>query len=439
MSYIHSYIHTVSILICFLCSSIFTSAHAQSKSDTVSIFFRPNSTAIERGYKSNGHSLDDFASEVIGLYNTPGHRVYKVSIISGASPDGPTDRNEKLSRQRAESIRSYLINNIPQLPPNMFVIKSAGEDWESLLRYVRESYDIPLKDQVIDIILNTPIWVKKDGVIVDGRKRQLQNLGGGVPWNWMLINIFPKLRQSTAQIDYNVEELPGYKPQEKKEEEDVPRLNHEIKTYINIGHIYVNPAPSQGRDTVYIKESPQPREKTPFGMVIKTNLLYDAVIIPNIGIEIGIANGVVLSGNYENIWLRDKDLTRWYRIEGFDAGIKWYINKEKRPFRGNHIEIYGQMLTWDITYKGIGYMTDRWAYGGGVAYGYALPIGKRLSLDFEIGIGYLRGEMNKYIPQDGHRVWQSLEQFEWFGPTKGSISLQFLIGRENKHDRRAKK
>ena len=69
--------------------------------------------------------------------------------------------------------------------------------------------------------------------------------------------------------------------------------------------------------------------------------------------------------------------------------------------------------------------------GGGVAYGYSLPVGHRFNVDFTLGIGYLGGSYKEYIPLDGHYVWQTTKNRRWFGPTKAGISLVWLIGRGN--------
>ena len=80
---------------------------------------------------------------------------------------------------------------------------------------------------------------------------------------------------------------------------------------------------------------------------------------------------------------------------------------------------------------GKGYLGDKWSYGGGVAYGYSLPVGHRFNVDFTLGIGYLGGSYKEYIPLDGHYVWQTTKNRRWFGPTKAGISLVWLIGRGN--------
>lgn len=74
--------------------------------------------------------------------------------------------------------------------------------------------------------------------------------------------------------------------------------------------------------------------------------------------------------------------------------------------------------------------------GGGVAYGYSLPVGHRFNVDFTLGIGYLGGSYKEYIPLDGHYVWQTTKNRRWFGPTKAGISLVWLIGRGNYNEKK---
>lgn len=109
---------------------------------------------------------------------------------------------------------------------------------------------------------------------------------------------------------------------------------------------------------------------------------------------------------------------------------------ERKPLTGHHLGIYAQMLTYDIEFGGKGYMGPRWSYGGGLEYGFSLPVAKRLNIDFSIGVGYLDGYYYKYLPIDGHYVWQSTKKRHWIGPTKAEISLIWLIGRGNCNNRK---
>ena len=68
----------------------------------------------------------------------------------------------------------------------------------------------------------------------------------------------------------------------------------------------------------------------------------------------------------------------------------------------------------------------RWSWGAGISYGYSHPVGRRLNLDFTIGVGYFGGKYKKYRHIDDCYVWQSTHRLRWFGPTKAEISLVWL-------------
>lgn len=78
-----------------------------------------------------------------------------------------------------------------------------------------------------------------------------------------------------------------------------------------------------------------------------------------------------------------------------------------------------------------GTLWDKMNYAVGLEYGYSLPVGRRLNLDFTVGVGYWGGEYQKYLPEDGDYVWIETRQRHWFGPTKAEISLVWLLGRGN--------
>ena len=162
-------------------------------------------------------------------------------------------------------------------------------------------------------------------------------------------------------------------------------------------------------------------------LALETNLLYDLLLIPNIGVEVGVYENITVGISYHNIWLRNKAYTRWYRTEGLEMDGRYYLNKERLPFKGHHVGIYAQMLTWDITFRKKGHLAERWSYGAGILYGYNMPIIKDLNLDLEIGLGYLGGRRHRYTPQDGHRVWNSSKTHHWVGPTKIKVTVQWMI------------
>jgi len=76
-------------------------------------------------------------------------------------------------------------------------------------------------------------------------------------------------------------------------------------------------------------------------------------------------------------------------------------------------------------------MVDDWGYGGGISYGYSLPVARNLNLDFTLGVGVFHGKCKEYLPIDGRYVWQLTKKMNWVGPTKAEISLVWHIGDRN--------
>ena len=165
---------------------------------------------------------------------------------------------------------------------------------------------------------------------------------------------------------------------------------------------------------------------------VKTNMLYDVLLVPNLGLEFGIdkANrySVMLNGMYA--WWH-KDISKWYhRTCGGDIGVRRWFGKssKERNFTGLHAGVYGQMLTYDFLLGKKGYIAEDFSFAAGVDGGYSLPIGKRLNIDFNIGIGYMWGEYEEYIPIDDCYVWQATKIRRWIGPTKAEVQLVWIIG-----------
>ncbi|KEJ86528.1 hypothetical protein HMPREF1002_00726 [Porphyromonas sp. 31_2] len=170
-------------------------------------------------------------------------------------------------------------------------------------------------------------------------------------------------------------------------------------------------------------------------------MLYDALLVPNIGVEFYLGKDWSVGANWMYAWWKT-DRRHWYwRTYGGDMVIRKWLGKaaKEKPLTGHHLGLYGQIFTYDFETGGKGYMGgkpggtlwDKMNYSAGVEYGYSLPVAYRLNIDFTIAVGYWGGTYYEYTPVDNCYVWQATKERHWFGPTKAEISLVWLIGREN--------
>lgn len=180
--------------------------------------------------------------------------------------------------------------------------------------------------------------------------------------------------------------------------------------------------------------------------LVKTNMLYDALLVPNIGVEFYVGKNWSLAGNWMYAWWKSDRHHNYWRLYGGDLEVRrWFGRKaSEKPLAGHHIGLYGRIFTYDFETGGTGYMGgkpggtlwDKMNYSVGLEYGYSLPVARRLNLDFVIGVGYWGGEYHKYAPIDGHYVWKETRRRHWFGLTEAEISLVWLLGRGNYNEKK---
>lgn len=176
-------------------------------------------------------------------------------------------------------------------------------------------------------------------------------------------------------------------------------------------------------------------------VALKTNMLYDVALVPNIGAELYWGNDWSAGANWMYAWWNNDASSKMWRVYGGDIYLRKWIGKKakEQPFAGHHLGVYCQMLTYDFCNGEKGYMGgepesdlwDRASFAGGIEYGYSLPISCRLNLDFTLGVGYLGGKYYEYRVDEDCRVWQSTKNRKWFGPSKAEISLVWILGKTN--------
>lgn len=405
-------------LILFLfsyCSHVWAQTDGQTDSIGVKVYFRQGYSALDAAYRDNGLRLGAFAERVRAMQHDTTCRMQSIRIVSGSSPEGSSTVNNRLSENRAAQIRLFLQQRL-RLDNTPYEVVSQGVDWLGLTAQV-EASDMPYRTEVLNILRHTPEQTIRNGMNIDERKLQLKALQGGRPWQYMMERFFPELRNSEVRIVCAMRPVPE-----------------------PVVAVVAVPEPVEEPQVVSVEEppvvtAPQPvvvPERKPFYMALKTNLLYDAVLIPNIGIEFYTGRGWSVGGNWMYAWWKNNRRHDFWRTYGGEIDIRKYFGRRaaQKPLTGHHLGIYGQMLTYDFELGSTGYLS-KLSYGVGIEYGYALPIGRRLNLDFGIGIGYLGGEYKEYEPIDTHYVWKRTKQRHWFGPTKAEISLVWLIGHGN--------
>lgn len=410
------------VMVVLMPTTLLANAYAASIQDSLrtTIYFRPGYSLLELSYRDNAANMKALTQGIQTIKGNPCVQLQHIRILSAASPEGNSALNKRVAKRRGERLRNYLKETLV-LPDSIFTVSSAGEDWQGLASLIAKE-KTPWRNKALQIIRHTPEWITRNGKVVDGRKRQLQNLDGGKAWKYMLDNHFYTLRTG-AVVVCEVKTLAA---------ESTPSAAEARQEQASTESASQSPSsppfpaiPSQ----VHPEQEPPPVASY---FALKSNLLYDALLVPNLSLEASIGSGWTLGAGGMLAWWSKDAKHRYWRIYGGDLEIRKYFGTlaKSKPLQGHHLGIYGDFLTYDFEFGAKGYQSKA-TYAAGIKYGYSHPIANRLNLDFALGIGYLHSNYKTYVPKDGCYVYQETKKRKWLGPTQAEISLVWLLGKGN--------
>ena len=416
-------------------TTLLANAYAASIQDSLrtTIYFRPGYSLLELSYRDNAANMKALTQGIQTIKGNPCVQLQHIRILSAASPEGNSALNKRVAKRRGERLRDYLKETLV-LPDSIFTVSSAGEDWQGLAALIAKE-KTPWRNKALQIIRHTPEWVTRNGKVVDGRKRQLQNLDGGKAWKYMLDNHFYTLRTG-AVVVCEVKTLAA-ESTPSAAEASLEQARSEQARLESASQSPSSP-PFPAIPSQVHPESQAPPVASYFAL--KSNLLYDALLVPNLSLEASIGSGWTLGAGGMLAWWSKDAKHRYWRIYGGDLEIRKYFGtlSKSKPLQGHHLGIYGDFLTYDFEFGAKGYQSKA-TYAAGIKYGYSHPIANRLNLDFALGIGYLHSNYKTYVPRDGCYVYQETKKRKWLGPTQAEISLVWLLGKGNTNKKKGGK
>ena len=411
------YVITIFTLLLFSLHSY--SQHGEYK-DSIKIHFRQGKHTLDYTVSNNKTVLQDIADKFSpsapdSLYNIVG-----VTVIGAASPEGSVPLNKRLSEKRAKVLFNYLSQYSPVISTNLVFL---GRDWKGLLQLVANDENVPYRNDVIELLEDIITKVENGEGDSEQQLKRLCNLHAGKPYRYMYRVLFPKLRASQVILSYQKTSIPFYVS---------PYTSNIDSTSFSI----VLP------DSICLPTpSTYPPHRQTFNMALKTNMLADILLVPNIGVEFDLGKYYSISANIHYAWWHTKSWF-WRTYGGELAFRKWFGRTSKtRALTGHHLGIYSQAMTYDFLAFGTkGHMSgdpgqslfDRAMFSVGIEYGYSLPITKNLNIDFVLVVGYQGGKYNEYEYIDDCYVWQNLKKRSFIGPTKAEVSLVWLLGNSSK-------
>ncbi|MDE6369885.1 MAG: DUF3575 domain-containing protein [Duncaniella sp.] len=394
--------------------------------DSVNVSFRVGHRQFDPSLGDNREAMDNFIQLVQKA--DAEDNIDSIVIRAYASPDGTDRANVLLSQRRCDAI-AELIASRTGINRGLIHKMPEGVAWSELRRLVAETPDVPSRQKALDVLDNTPVWVfDAQGKIIDGRKKQLMDLDGGRVYRWLYVNLFPQVRNAVAvalirkQADGgDSAEVPAVSVSEPVVDETA------VVTETVDGTETEVPA----EEIVYVDETDvtgmtdkTSYERTDSRFALKTNLLDYAILMPNLEVEWKFADRWSAALEGQGAWYSKTPPHKVYRVATLLAEVRfWVINRSL--WHGMYVGAFGGPGLYDLCDGKKGHEGE----GGmaGISVGYMWPIGKHLSLDAGIGVGYLHVRDKEYKPIDGHYLYQLTKDMNYVGPLRAKLSLVWRI------------
>ncbi|WP_459952311.1 DUF3575 domain-containing protein [Dysgonomonas termitidis] len=181
------------------------------------------------------------------------------------------------------------------------------------------------------------------------------------------------------------------------------------------------------------------RGKAPLRLALKTNLLYDLALLPNLSVEMPVAGhwSVAVNGAFSK-WDTKSPKYRSHQVNYAGLEVRrWWGNRQGSPLNGHFAGIYFTGGVYDLrlftkSLDSYGYLSH-WSWSAGAVYGYSLPLSAKLNLEFSVNAGYFTGEYHAYNRSrctDCYPERKTGTRNYW-GPTGAGVSLVYRFGMDN--------
>jgi hypothetical protein len=407
------------------------------------LFYFPfNRWELKRDFRGNREMLDSLDSLLRN--DTVVSGIDTIQIISGCSPVGDAAYNKRLAALRANSMVTYLRRMHRAVAESYPIeINPVGIDRDGYEALRRSGLKLT-EQQMWDLLQYASVRLKmKAGRFIhdrpdipleklpeDSLAARLLNTGDTFP---------PGLQPELPEIADS--EAPAMETAGKAGNAAVPDTTIAVAPDIAVpalpvtvgDSIYIRRNHDNRNESIYtaqeIKQSPFP----PFAL--KTNLLYDLALLPNLSVEVpfGVRWSAVLNGYWS--WWDSGAPSYWsHRVQWAGIEIRyWKDGHGDSPLTGWFAGAYLSGGNYDLrlfpnSLDSYGYLSH-WSWSAGLVGGYSLPLSAKLSLEFSLNMGYFTGEYHAYNRSRCTDCYPERRTGErnWWGPTGAGVSLVWKI------------
>lgn len=369
--------------------------NVESRSGRAYIDFRVNKTNILPDYHDNRRELRKIRAAVDSACADTTIRIVSLTIKGYASPEGPYDNNVRLARERSQKLRDYIAARAC-IPDSIIVSDYEPEDWQGLREWVAKS-NLTHRAEILDIIDNDTT------ADLDAKLLKIRHVSEA-DYRTLGAECFPWLRHSDYRIAYQ-----------------------RITTFDQEGRTDTLWAMPQGLRPV----APMPAEPQPTAPLyaLKTNLLFDAALAPNVEVEVPFGRDREWSVMGEvwfpwDVWHHN---SRAYEILTIGLELRRWLGSCRPLLTGTFVGLYAAGGKYDLEWSSVGDQGEFTSLGA--TFGHSWAISSRLNIEASVSAGFYGGPRRHYHGEfsDTHLIWKRNAHDTYVGPTKAKISLVWLL------------
>lgn len=379
----------------------------QGRTKGVNVNFRVGKSVLNTDYMGNAESFVRLDS-ILAAYAP---FVDSVLTVASASPEGSYKSNASLANRRADAMNEYVSAQHPDLASRIRSV-AIPEDWEDFRDMLETDYVLTdaQKEQILNII--------NSSAAPDAKEARLRKLSC---WKHILKDMFPYLRFSSVVVVFSITEAEIVQAQNRVSYDLALAAGPDIRLW----------APDR---IPLVMPEPRPEPDRPI-LAVKTNLLYDAAITPNISVEIPFKGERYSAGlNYTfPWWVWNQNATAWQILHWELFGRYWFGDRSRRAvLSGWHLGLLLGGGYYDVEPKHTGYQGE--FINVGVEAGYAWRLGRNWRLELGAGAGWFGTKYRYYqgYDSDKHLIWQHTAQFSYPVPMRASLSLSYIFFHKRK-------
>ncbi len=157
------------------------------------IDFRPGDSMVDETLPGNGDELHRIRENIFNLLNNEELQLDSIVITASCSPEGNYTDNEKLARERAESVAEYFTEDMGRLENCEMISKYIPENWEKLNLLIKNDTVMSekRKAEILALTGNSVNGYELPASEIDAREQSLSKMR---EYRYLREKLYPKLR-----------------------------------------------------------------------------------------------------------------------------------------------------------------------------------------------------------------------------------------------------